>query len=63
MRRAGLLSGIGAEPHGMIKAFLGITHFARNALRVFSVLLLAFYLSLILLQVFYRYVLNDSLFW
>ncbi|MFZ9632431.1 MAG: TRAP transporter small permease subunit, partial [Alphaproteobacteria bacterium] len=47
----------------MLKAFLGITHLARNALRAFSVLLLAFYLSLILLQVFYRYVLNDSLFW
>ena len=38
----------------MLKAFLGITHLARNALRAFSVLLLAFYLSLILLQVFYR---------
>jgi len=47
----------------MIKAFLGVTLLARNTLRAFSVLLLAFYLSLILLQVFYRYILNDSLFW
>ena len=47
----------------MRKIFLATTHAARNALRLFSVLLLAFYLTIILLQVFYRYVLNDSLFW
>jgi C4-dicarboxylate transporter DctQ subunit len=47
----------------MRQIFLSATLAARNALRVFSVLLLAFYLTIILLQVFYRYVLNDSLFW
>lgn len=47
----------------MINAFLSVTLFARNTLRVVSVLLLAFYLSVILLQVFFRYVLNESLFW
>jgi C4-dicarboxylate transporter DctQ subunit len=47
----------------MRQIFLSTTLAARNALRVFSVLLLAFYLTIILLQVFYRYVLNDSLFW
>lgn len=47
----------------MISTFLAVTAFARNALRFVSVLLLAFYLTIILLQVFFRYVLNDSLFW
>lgn len=47
----------------MISAFLAVTALARNALRLVSVLLLAFYLTIILLQVFFRYVLNDSLFW
>ena len=45
----------------MRQIFLSATLAARNALRVFSVLLLAFYLTIILLQVFYRYVLNLSL--
>ncbi|MBM3521787.1 MAG: TRAP transporter small permease [Alphaproteobacteria bacterium] len=47
----------------MLDLFFTVTRLARNALRVFSCLLLAFYLSVILLQVFFRYVLNDSLFW
>jgi TRAP-type C4-dicarboxylate transport system permease small subunit len=47
----------------MLRLFLTTTHLARNLLRWVSVLLLAFYLSVILLQVFFRYVLNDSLFW
>lgn len=47
----------------MRQTFLSVTLAARNALRLFSVLLLAFYLTVILLQVFYRYILNDSLFW
>lgn len=47
----------------MLDLFLTATRLARNALRVFSCLLLAFYLTVILLQVFHRYVLNDSLFW
>jgi TRAP-type C4-dicarboxylate transport system permease small subunit len=47
----------------MLSLFLTTTHLARNLLRWVSVLLLAFYLSVILLQVFFRYVLNDSLFW
>ncbi|MBL8699149.1 MAG: TRAP transporter small permease [Alphaproteobacteria bacterium] len=47
----------------MIQTFLTVTALARNLLRALSVLLLAFYLSVILLQVFFRYVLNESLFW
>ena len=35
----------------------------RVALTALSVALLAGYFALVLLQVFYRYVLNDSLFW
>lgn len=40
-----------------------ITRRAHQALRALSVLLIAFYMALVLLQVFFRYVLNDSLFW
>jgi C4-dicarboxylate transporter DctQ subunit len=40
-----------------------ITRRAHQALRFVSVLLIAFYLVLVLLQVFFRYVLNASLFW
>lgn len=47
----------------MLRLFLTTTRLARDALRWVSVLLLAFYLSVILLQVFFRYILNDSLFW
>lgn len=47
----------------MLDLFLTLTRLARNTLRALSCLLLAFYLTVILLQVFHRYVLNDSLFW
>lgn len=47
----------------MTSRFLALTAAARRALRLLSVLLFAFYFALVLLQVFYRYILNDSLFW
>ena len=47
----------------MRHAFLTVTDLAYRALRVVSVLVLASYFILVLLQVFFRYVLNESLFW
>jgi TRAP-type C4-dicarboxylate transport system permease small subunit len=46
-----------------MKTIAAVTKRAHAALRFVSVLLLAFYLTLVLLQVFFRYVLNASLFW
>ena len=40
-----------------------ITEKARRAVEAFGVLLIAAYTVLVLLQVFFRYVLNESLFW
>jgi len=47
----------------MLRTFLTVTAAARRALRLFSVVLFAFYFALVLTQVVYRYILNDSLFW
>lgn len=47
----------------MRQAFLDVTDRAYRALRVFSVLVIACYFGLVLLQVLFRYVLNESLFW
>ena len=50
------------EPTGARRADRLVGHL-RTALTALSVALLAGYFVLVLLQVFYRYVLNDSLFW
>lgn len=46
----------GSRPHALVAGF-------GAGLRALSVILLASYFVLVLLQVFFRYVLNDSLFW
>lgn len=47
----------------MLQLFLNVTEIAYRALRVTSVLVIAFYFVLVVLQVLFRYVLNESLFW
>jgi TRAP-type C4-dicarboxylate transport system permease small subunit len=47
----------------MRQTFLTVTDLAYRTLRAISVLVLAAYFVLVLLQVFFRYVLNESLFW
>lgn len=47
----------------MLHIFLSVTDVAYRALRAVSVLVIACYFVLVLMQVFFRYVLNESLFW
>lgn len=47
----------------MLNTFLNATDTVYRALRVVSVVIIACYFVLVVLQVFFRYILNESLFW
>ncbi len=59
---SGSQTGVMHEP-GAPRGISAVSDHLRSALTALSVALLASYFVLVLLQVFFRYVLNESLFW